>query len=101
MSTTGTTPPLILLSGSGSSSSLADTKPLPSDLSQRAKIAGQQMRYFGLVARKCSFSELFHSASRAGFTLLSEDSLEREARFRWALGEPDFIFTVSFKNPEK
>jgi hypothetical protein len=100
MSRSGT-PPLIVLSGSGSSSQLADAKPLPSDLSQRAKTADQQMRYFGLVVRKCSFSELFPSASRAGFTLVSKDPQEREARFRWALGEPDFIFSVSFKDPEK
>jgi hypothetical protein len=73
----------------------------PSDLLNRATTASRQMRYFGLVARKCSFSELFPSASRAGFTLLSQDLQEKEARFRWHLGESDFIFSVSFKDPAK
>jgi len=57
------TPALVVLSGAGPSSLVA--KALPSDLPHPAKIAAQQMRYFGLVALKCSFDELFPSATRA------------------------------------
>jgi len=101
MGRSSSSPPFLVLTGSGIPSGSDDPRLLPSDLSQRAKIAGQQMRYFGLVARKCSFSELLPSARRAGFTLVNEDAREKEARFRWALGEPDFIFSVSFKDPDK
>ena len=102
MSRTSSMRPFVVLPGNTpSTSGSGDSKPLRSDLLHRAAIISQQMRYFGLVARKCSFSELFLSASRAGFTLLSEDPREKEARFQWQLSEPDFIFSVSFKDPEK
>lgn len=78
-----------------------DSKSLPSDLLQRAKMVDRQMKYFGLVARKCSFAELLPSAHRAGFALLNQYDEEREACFRWAVGEPDFIFSVSYKDPDK
>ncbi len=42
-----------------------------SDWVERAKAAAKQMRYFGLVARKSSFSEMLPSARRAGFALLN------------------------------
>jgi hypothetical protein len=77
------------------------SKSLHEGLLERATIVVQQMRYFGLVARKCEFAELVPSATRAGFTLLSEYPQDKEARFRWKLGEPDFIFSVSFKHPKK
>jgi hypothetical protein len=72
-----------------------------SDLLERAGIAAKQMRYFGLVAKKSSFSELTPSAKRAGFALLKEDAERKEARFQWATGKPDFTFSVSFENPDR
>jgi hypothetical protein len=72
-----------------------------SDLVERAEIAAKQMRYFGLAARKSSFSELTPSAKRAGFALLKEDTVRKEARFQWATGKPDFTFSVSFENPDR
>jgi hypothetical protein len=72
-----------------------------SDLVERAEMAAKQMRYFGLVAQKSSFSELLPSAKRAGFALLNENTKRKEAEFRWATGEPDFIFSVSFERPER
>jgi hypothetical protein len=72
-----------------------------SDLVQRADIAAKQMRYFGLVAQKSSFSELLPSAKRAGFALLNEDTERKEARFQWATGESDFIFSVSFEQSDR
>jgi hypothetical protein len=74
---------------------------MPSGLLQRAEIAAKQMRYFGLVAQKSSFSELLPSAKRAGFTLLNKDIERREAAFRWAAGKPDFVFSVSFKHADR
>jgi hypothetical protein len=68
-----------------------------SQITQRAKNAAQQMRYFGLVVRKCSFSEVVPSAQRAGFALLGEDAAEREFRFKWNQDEPDFVFSLSYK----
>jgi hypothetical protein len=72
-----------------------------SDLMERAEIAAKQMRYFGLVAQKSSFSELLPSAQRAGFALLHEDTKRKEAEFQWATGEPDFFFSVSFERPDR
>ena len=101
MSRSGSPPPFRVLSGSAAPSGSSDPGLSSSDLWQRAKIAGQQMKYFGLVARKCSFSELLPSTKRAGFTLVSEDSRKKEAHFRWTVGEPDFTFSVSFNDPDK
>ena len=75
----------------------ADETTLPA-LMQRASNAARQMRYFGLVAKRTSFSELVPSATRAGFTLLNEDRARKEATFRWSAGEPDFIFSVSLND---
>jgi hypothetical protein len=72
-----------------------------SELMERAEIVAKQMRYFGLVARKSSFSELLPSAKRAGFALLNDDAERKEAGFQWATGEPDFIFSVSFEHPDR
>ena len=52
-----------------------------------------------MAAQKLSFSELLPSAERAGFVLLDKDTERKEAGFRWAAGEPDFIFSVSFEHP--
>lgn len=71
------------------------------DMLQRAKNAAQQMRFFGLVARKCSFNEVVPSAQRAGFALLGEHPAEKEMRFKWNLDEPDFVFSLSYKEPGK
>ena len=101
MSKLSSTRPFVVHSGGGPVSSAADAKLLSSELLERAKLISRQMRYFGLVASKCSFDELFPSARRAQFTLLSSDPQQREARFRWTAGEPDFIFSVSFKDPDK
>jgi hypothetical protein len=80
---------------------LIDPRPKSSDLIERAAIIAKQMRYFGLAAQKLSFSEMLLSAKRAGFTLLNEDTERKEAGFRWAIGEPDFIFFVSFEHPDR
>ena len=71
------------------------------DLLERAKIVAQQLRYFTLVARKCSFDEVAPSAGRASFVLLSQDQQAQEARFAWNLGEPDFTFSLSYKEANK
>jgi hypothetical protein len=98
----GTMRPFVVLSGNAApAAGPGRPEPWRSDLLQRAKIVVQHMKYFELAARKCSFSEIVPSASRAGFILLSEDPQEKEARFRWQLGEPDFIFSVSFNDPER
>jgi hypothetical protein len=72
-----------------------------SDLVQRAEIVAKQMRYFGLAAKKLSFSELTQSAKRAGFALLKEDTERKEAGFQWATRKPDFAFSVSFEIPDR
>src|SRR5450432_1958514 len=90
---------LTIISGTNNGS-IPDRKN-SSDVLQRAKNAAQQMRYFGLVVRKCSFSEVVPSAQRAGFAPLSEDPAEKEIRFKWNLGEPDFVFSLSYKEAGK
>ena len=77
-----------------------DTGP-SSEMIERARVAAKQMRYFGLVAQKSSFSELLPSANRAGFALLRGDTRRKEAAFQWAIGQPDFIFSVSFEDPQR
>lgn len=101
MSKSSPTRRLVVLPGSTTSSDSNVPKPSPPSLSQRAEMVAQQMRYFAVVSRKCSFDELFPSAHRAGFTLLSNAPQEKEAHFRWPLGQPDCIFSLSFKDPEK
>ncbi len=75
-----------------------DETTLPA-LMKRASDVGRQMRYFGLVARRSSFDELLPSATRAGFILIDQDTKHEEATFRWSAGEPDFIFSVMFREP--
>jgi hypothetical protein len=90
--------PPIFANGAAQQRSIGATS---SNLMERAEIAAKQMRYFGLVAQKSSFSELVPSAKRAGFALLNEDAGRKEASFRWATGEPDFIFSLSFAHADK
>ena len=78
-----------------------EPKPELSGLLERAANAAKQMRYFGLVAQRSSFRELLPSAERAGFALFNEVTDRKEAKFRWATGEPDFIFEVSFEHPDR
>ncbi len=69
------------------------------DLLRRASNVAMQMRYFGLIVERSSFEELLPSAARAGFSMLGEDKGNQEVSFQWALGKPDFVFSVSFKHP--
>ena len=78
-----------------------ERKPELSGLLERAAIAAKQMRYFGLVAQRSSFDELVPSAERAGFALFNAVTNRKQAKFRWAAGEPDFIFDVSFEHPDR
>lgn len=94
-------PMLRVVSEHGGRPAPAGREDFTRDLLQRAKTVAQQMRYFGLVARKCSFNEVVPSAERASFVLLSEDRREKEARFTWNLGEPDFVFSLSYKETDK
>jgi hypothetical protein len=68
-------------------------------LMQRAEIAAKQMRYFRIFSQRGNFEELIPSATRAGFAVLYRGGIEPEAGFRWAVGEPDFTFHLSFKDP--
>jgi hypothetical protein len=72
-----------------------------SHLMERASNAARQMRYFSLATRQFSFDELSLSATRAGFILVEEDLQLGEASFQWASGEPDLIFSVSFRDPDR
>jgi hypothetical protein len=72
-----------------------------SHLMERASNAARQMRYFSLATRQFSFDELSLSATRAGFILVEEDLQLEEASFQWASGEPDLIFSVSFRDPDR
>jgi hypothetical protein len=85
----------------GARARLIEPESKSSDLIERATIAAEQMRYFGLATQKLSLGELLPSAKRAGFALLKEDTERKEAGFRWATGEPDFIFSVSFEHPDR
>ena len=82
----------------GSLPATIDTLPA---LMERASNAARQVRYFCLAARRFTFSELILSARRAGFAQLDENSQLKEAAFRWAAGEPDLVFSVSFANPAR
>jgi hypothetical protein len=70
-------------------------------LMERASNAARQIRYFVLAAKQFSFDELIPSARRAGFIQLDEDLQQKEATFRWAGGEPDLVFSVSFGDPAR
>lgn len=69
------------------------------ELLRRAKIVERQFAYFGLVVRKCSFEDAIRSTERAGFTLISSNAREKEAILEWP-AEPDFLFSLSFRDPE-
>ena len=93
-------PALTVISGNTGYSSLNRQNHNP-DIANSAETVAHQMKYFSLVARKCSYSEVPLSAERAGFALASEDPKNRELRFRWKLGEPDIVFSLSFKDSER
>jgi hypothetical protein len=69
-------------------------------LLERAEIAAKQMRYFRRFTQTATFAEVGPSAERAGFVQGSLDFERKDASFRWATGEPDFHFFVSFEDPE-
>jgi hypothetical protein len=71
-------------------------------LLERAENAAKQMRYFRLFSQRGSFGELSASSKRAGFELIHENGSDKEVSFRWAAdgAHPDFLFHVSFGNPE-
>lgn len=68
-------------------------------LMERASNVARQMRYFGLIAERACYDELLPSAVWAGFSVLSEDKRNQEVSFQSAAGKPDFVFSVSLKNP--
>jgi hypothetical protein len=72
------------------------------ELLERAENAAKQMRYFRPFSQRGAFGELSASANRAGFELIQEDAFDKQASFRWAAdaAQPDFLFHVSFENPE-
>jgi hypothetical protein len=72
-----------------------------SALIERAVIATKQMRYFRLFIQRASFDELRQSMDRTGFVANYEDVEDKEASFRWAVGESDFLFFISFENPAR
>lgn len=73
---------------------------MSSHFAERVEHAAKQMRYFRLFTQTATFAELGPSAKRAGFVENDRDDEQKEASFRWAAGEPDFVFFVSFEDPE-
>ena len=69
-----------------------------SALMERASNAARQMKYFSLAAKKFSFEELASSATRAGFAQVAANPQAKEASFQWASGQPDLIFSISFRD---
>jgi hypothetical protein len=69
-------------------------------LLERAEIAAKQMRYFRLFSQKGSFESLSAPAKRAGFEVIYEYDFDKVASFRWAEGDPDLTFFVSFRDPD-
>jgi hypothetical protein len=86
--------------GDGDASFPVTIETLPA-LMERASNAARQMRYFRLASKRFSFDEFIPSARRAGFIQLDEDLQLQEATFRWAAGEPDLVFSVSFGDPAR
>ena len=86
--------------GDGDASFPVAIETLPA-LMERASNAARQTRYFVVATKRFSFNELIPSARRAGFIQLDEDPRAKEATFRWAAGEPDLVFSVSFGDPAR
>jgi hypothetical protein len=72
-----------------------------SALMERASNAARQMRYFCLAAKQFSLNELASSATRAGFVQVGANPQQAEASFQWASGQPDLVFSVSFRDPAR
>jgi hypothetical protein len=86
--------------GDGDASLPVTFETLPA-LMERASNAARQIRYFGLATKRFPFEELIPSARRAGFFPLEQNLQLKEAKFRWAAGEPDLIFSISFGDPAR
>lgn len=69
---------------------------------ERAEATAKQMRYFRLFSQRGQFDQLCASARRAGFEVIYQVDLDREAAFRWVADadHPDFTFHLSFEDPE-
>lgn len=72
-----------------------------SALMERASSAARQMKYFSLAAKRFSLEELASSAGRAGFVLTGVNTRSLEASFQWASGQPDLVFSLSFRDPAR
>jgi hypothetical protein len=72
-------------------------------LEMRAESAAKQMRYFRLFSQTALFYQLIPSAKRAGFALIEQDDLKKEAVFHWAASadDIDFVFHVSFNKADQ
>jgi hypothetical protein len=68
-------------------------KPELSGLLERAANAAKQMRYFGLVVQRSSFSELVPSATRAGFALFNEVTKRTKPSFSGPQANPTLPLT--------
>ena len=72
-----------------------------SALMERASNAARQMQYFALAAKQLSLDDLTSSALRAGFIEIVAKTAREEASFRFASGQADFVFWVSYRDPER
>jgi hypothetical protein len=88
------------VTGDGDPASTRTIEALPA-LMERASNAARQIRYFRLATKRFSFDELIPSARRAGFIQVDAEAQRREATFRWAAGEPDLVFSISFGDPAR
>ncbi len=70
-------------------------------LMERASNAVRQMQYFALAAKQFSLEDLTSSALRAGFIEIGAKTRREETSFRFASGQADFIFSVSYRDPER
>ena len=70
-------------------------------LMERASNADRQLQYFALAAKQFSLDDLASSALRAGFIQLAAKTERNETSFRFASGQPDFVFSVSYRDPER
>lgn len=71
-------------------------------LVERAEAAAKQMRYFRVFSQRGEFRELVPSALRGGFIVVGQG--QRDVSFRWGTtpeSETDFLFNVSFENPDR
>jgi hypothetical protein len=81
--------------------SLPEQAQILSGLMERASHTVRQVRYFSLAIKQFSLDQLASSARRAGFVQVEEGRQRDEASFQWAGGTPDWIFSVSFRDPHR